>query len=127
MTPATFSSGLVPNPIPQQPCNPPPRDDWDHLFQPMFNEYFNPPTIVVFPVPVVVTPRAVDLADSTMSTLIDQDASSTNKVFLIKLKWIYKVKIKEFCGVLKNKARIVAQRFRQEEGTGFEESFALVA
>ncbi|GJX25107.1 retrovirus-related pol polyprotein from transposon TNT 1-94 [Tanacetum coccineum] len=32
MTPATFSSGLVPNPIPQQPCILPPRDDWDRLF-----------------------------------------------------------------------------------------------
>ncbi|GKB13217.1 retrovirus-related pol polyprotein from transposon TNT 1-94 [Tanacetum coccineum] len=30
MTPTTSSSGLVPNPIPQQPCIPPPRDDWDH-------------------------------------------------------------------------------------------------
>nr|GEV35311.1 integrase, catalytic region, zinc finger, CCHC-type, peptidase aspartic, catalytic [Tanacetum cinerariifolium] len=31
------------------------------------------------------------------------------------LKWIYKVKTDEFCGVLKNKARLVAQGFRQEE------------
>ncbi|GJY31105.1 retrovirus-related pol polyprotein from transposon TNT 1-94 [Tanacetum coccineum] len=46
MTLATSSSGLVPNPILQQPCIPPPRNDWDHLFQPMFDEYFNPPTIV---------------------------------------------------------------------------------
>ncbi|GJZ34643.1 retrovirus-related pol polyprotein from transposon TNT 1-94 [Tanacetum coccineum] len=30
MTPATSSSGLIPNPIPQQPCIPPPTDDWDH-------------------------------------------------------------------------------------------------
>ncbi|GKA00158.1 retrovirus-related pol polyprotein from transposon TNT 1-94, partial [Tanacetum coccineum] len=52
MTPTTSSSGLVPNPIPQEPCIPQPRDDWDHLFQPMFDEYFNPPTIVVSPVPV---------------------------------------------------------------------------
>ncbi|GKF88884.1 hypothetical protein Tco_0262847, partial [Tanacetum coccineum] len=43
MTPATSSSGLIPNPIPQQLFNPPTRNDWDHLFQPMFNEYFNPP------------------------------------------------------------------------------------
>ncbi|GJX12924.1 retrovirus-related pol polyprotein from transposon TNT 1-94 [Tanacetum coccineum] len=78
MTPATSSSGLVSNPIPQQPCNPPPRDDWDRLFQPMFDEYFNPPTIVVSPVPVVAAPRAVDLADSPMSTSIDQDAPSTS-------------------------------------------------
>ncbi|GJZ93463.1 retrovirus-related pol polyprotein from transposon TNT 1-94 [Tanacetum coccineum] len=46
---------------------------------------------------------------------------------LIKLKWIYKVKTDEFCGVPKNKARLVAQGFRQEEGIDFEESFAPVA
>ncbi|GJZ94284.1 retrovirus-related pol polyprotein from transposon TNT 1-94 [Tanacetum coccineum] len=78
MTPATSSSGLVPNPIPQQPCIPPPRDDWDRLFQPMFDEYFNPPTIAVSPVPVAAAPRAVDLADSPVSTSIDQDAPSTS-------------------------------------------------
>ncbi|GJZ00187.1 retrovirus-related pol polyprotein from transposon TNT 1-94 [Tanacetum coccineum] len=78
MTPTTSSSGLVTNPIPQQPCNPPPRDDWDRLFQPMFDEYFNPPTIVVSPVPVAAAPRAVDLADSPVSTSIDQDAPSTS-------------------------------------------------
>ncbi|GKA25273.1 retrovirus-related pol polyprotein from transposon TNT 1-94 [Tanacetum coccineum] len=265
MTPATTSSGLVPNPIPQQPCNPPNRDDWDRLFQPMFDEYFNPPTIVVSPVPVAAAPRAVDTTESPVSTSIDLDAPSTSipstqeqehsliisqgfeespktphfhddplheslhedstshgsssnvrpshtpfehlgrwtkdhpianvigdpsrsvstrkqletdamwcyfdafltsvepknfkqamtepswidamqeeiheferlqvwelvpcpdKVMLIKLKWIYKVKTDEFGGVLKNKARLVAQGFRQEEGIDFEESFAPVA
>ncbi|GJV42595.1 retrovirus-related pol polyprotein from transposon TNT 1-94 [Tanacetum coccineum] len=39
-----------------------------------------------------------------------------DNVFLIKLKWIYKVKTDESGGVLKNKARLVAQGFRQEEG-----------
>nr|GEX97549.1 retrovirus-related Pol polyprotein from transposon TNT 1-94 [Tanacetum cinerariifolium] len=68
MTPATSSLGLVTNPIPQQPCNPPPRDDWDRLFKPMFDEYFNPLTIVVSPVLVAAAPRAVDLADSLAST-----------------------------------------------------------
>nr|GEU56424.1 retrovirus-related Pol polyprotein from transposon TNT 1-94 [Tanacetum cinerariifolium] len=53
--------------------------------------------------------------------------SCANKVFLIKLKWICKVKIDEFDGVLKNKARLVAYGFRQEEGIDFEESFAPVA
>ncbi|GJV30446.1 retrovirus-related pol polyprotein from transposon TNT 1-94 [Tanacetum coccineum] len=136
----------------------------------MFDEYFNPPTIVVSPVPVADAPRAIDLADSPVSTSIDQNAPSTNslpqgssynvrpihtpfeslgrwtkdhpianidgmqeeiyecerlevwelvpcpdKVMLIKLKWIYKVKTDEFGGVLKNKARLVAQGFRQEE------------
>ncbi|GKE33466.1 retrovirus-related pol polyprotein from transposon TNT 1-94, partial [Tanacetum coccineum] len=263
MTPTTSSSGLVTIPIPQQPCNPLPRDDWDRLFQPMFDEYFNPLTIVVSPVPIVAAPRTVDLADSPVSMSIDQDAPSTSipssqeqehspiispgfeespktphfhddplheslyedstsqgssnvrpihtpfkllgkwtkdypianviedpsrsvstrkqlqtdamwcyfdafltlvkpknfkqamtkpswidamqeeiheferlkvwksvpcpdKVMLIKLKWIYKVKTDEFGGVLKNKARLVAQGFKQEEGINFEESFTQV-
>ncbi|GJR95139.1 retrovirus-related pol polyprotein from transposon TNT 1-94 [Tanacetum coccineum] len=48
-------------------------------------------------------------------------------MFLIKLKWIYKVKTDEFGGVLKNKAKLVAQGFRQEKGINLEESFAPVA
>ncbi|GJS09411.1 retrovirus-related pol polyprotein from transposon TNT 1-94 [Tanacetum coccineum] len=52
--------------------------DWDRLFQPMFDEYFNPPTIAISPVPVATAPRAIDLADSPVSTSIDQDAPSTS-------------------------------------------------
>ncbi|GJY74324.1 hypothetical protein Tco_0478755 [Tanacetum coccineum] len=44
----------------------------------MFDEYFNPLTIAVSPVLVAATPRAVDLADSLVSTSIDQDAPSTS-------------------------------------------------
>nr|GEU52461.1 retrovirus-related Pol polyprotein from transposon TNT 1-94 [Tanacetum cinerariifolium] len=69
--------GLVPNLVSQQLCIPSNRDDWDHLFQPMFDEYFNPLTFDVSPVPVVAAPRAVDLANSLVSMLIDQDAPST--------------------------------------------------
>ncbi|GJU60464.1 hypothetical protein Tco_1238230 [Tanacetum coccineum] len=71
MTPATSSSRLVPNPVSQQPCIPPPRDDWDRLFQPMFHEYFTPPSIDVSPVQEATTPRAMVLADSPVSTPID--------------------------------------------------------
>nr|GEX26218.1 Gag-Pol polyprotein [Tanacetum cinerariifolium] len=77
MTPATSSSGLITNHIPQQLCHPPKRDDWDRLLQPMFHEYFNPPTIVVSPVSIPPEPRTVDIADSQVSTSIDQDAPST--------------------------------------------------
>ncbi|GJR24027.1 retrovirus-related pol polyprotein from transposon TNT 1-94 [Tanacetum coccineum] len=168
--------GLVSNPVSQRPCIPPKRDDWDHLFQPMFDEYFNPPSIVVTPIQEAAAPKAVVLTDSLVSTSIDQDVPSTqkqelspnisqaitkelqpamtepswidaiqeeihefqrlevwelvscpDKVLLIKLKWIYKVKMDKFGGVLKNKARLVAQGFRQEEGIDFEESFAPVA
>nr|GEV28782.1 retrovirus-related Pol polyprotein from transposon TNT 1-94 [Tanacetum cinerariifolium] len=78
MTPATSSSGLVPNTIFQQPCIPPNRDDWNHLFKPIFDEYFNPPSIAVSPVPVAAAPIAADLADSAVSTSIDQDSPSTS-------------------------------------------------
>ncbi|GJR09371.1 retrovirus-related pol polyprotein from transposon TNT 1-94 [Tanacetum coccineum] len=257
--------GLVPKIIPQQPCNPQKRDDWDTLFQSLFDEYFIPPTIVVFTVPVAASPRAVEIANSPVSTSIDQDAPSSSiqstqdqehslnisqgveespktplfhddplhtflhedstsqgsssnvrashtlfeptgrwtkdhpianmigdpsrsvstrkqlktdamwcyfdafltsaepknfkqemnepswiyamqgeiheferlqvwelvpcpdKAMLIKLKWIYKVKTNEFGRVLKNKARLVAQGFMQEEGINFKESFVPVA
>ncbi|GJU86837.1 retrovirus-related pol polyprotein from transposon TNT 1-94 [Tanacetum coccineum] len=42
----------------------------------MFDEYFNPPTIVVSPVPVAVAPRAVNTTKSQVSTSIDLDAPS---------------------------------------------------
>nr|GEU29914.1 integrase, catalytic region, zinc finger, CCHC-type, peptidase aspartic, catalytic [Tanacetum cinerariifolium] len=46
---------------------------------------------------------------------------------IIALKWIYKVKLDEYGDVQKNKARLVANGYRQEGGTDFEESFAPVA
>nr|GFA70491.1 hypothetical protein [Tanacetum cinerariifolium] len=197
MTHATPITGLVSNPGSQQPCIPPNKDVWDRLLQPMFDEYFNPPTIVVSLVQEATAPRAEVSADSPVSISISQDAPSTtnvigdpsrsvftrkqleinaiwcyfnafpssiepknfkqamtepswidamqeeiheferlkvwklvpcpDNVFLIKLKWIYKIKKDESGGVLKNKARLVAQGFRQEDGIDFEESFALVA
>ncbi|GKE76147.1 hypothetical protein Tco_1542267 [Tanacetum coccineum] len=42
----------------------------------MFDKYFNPPIIAVSLVPVTAVPRAIDLADSPVSTSIDQDAPS---------------------------------------------------
>nr|GFB53292.1 hypothetical protein [Tanacetum cinerariifolium] len=50
-----------------------------------------------------------------------------NQVMVITLKWIYKVKLDKLGGILKNKARLVARGYRQEERIDFEESFALVA
>ncbi|GJS19374.1 retrovirus-related pol polyprotein from transposon TNT 1-94 [Tanacetum coccineum] len=46
---------------------------------------------------------------------------------VITLKWIYKVKLDELGGILKNKARLVAHGYSQEKGIDFEESFDLVA
>ncbi|GKB36297.1 retrovirus-related pol polyprotein from transposon TNT 1-94, partial [Tanacetum coccineum] len=46
-----------------------PLDDWDTLFQPLFDEYFNPPIIAVSTVPLAAAPRAVEIADSLVSTI----------------------------------------------------------
>ncbi|GJW89421.1 retrovirus-related pol polyprotein from transposon TNT 1-94 [Tanacetum coccineum] len=54
-----------------------------------------------------------DTTGTPSSSTIDQDEPS--------------VKLDEFGGVLKNKARLVAKDFRQEEGIDFEESFTPVA
>ncbi|GJU55691.1 putative ribonuclease H-like domain-containing protein [Tanacetum coccineum] len=50
-----------------------------------------------------------------------------DKVMVITLKWIYKVKLDKLGGILKNKARLVARGYCQEEGIDFEEFFAPVA
>ncbi|GJT88216.1 retrovirus-related pol polyprotein from transposon TNT 1-94 [Tanacetum coccineum] len=113
---------------------------------PLLTTFLYPPSRnVVAPVPAVST-------GSPSSTNVDQDAPSPSnsqttpetqppiipndveednhdiyKVLVITLKWIYKVKLDELGGILKNKAQLVARGYRQEEGIHFEESFASVA
>ncbi|GJV79261.1 retrovirus-related pol polyprotein from transposon TNT 1-94 [Tanacetum coccineum] len=83
MTPATISSGLVPNPPPSTPFVPPLRIDWDILFQLMFDELLTPPPSVDYPAPKVVAPIHEVVAPvpavstgSPSSTNVDQDAPS---------------------------------------------------
>nr|GFA40901.1 retrovirus-related Pol polyprotein from transposon TNT 1-94 [Tanacetum cinerariifolium] len=213
---------------------PPLRNDWDLLFQPMFDELLNPPPSsvnqapkAIAPIVEVIPPVNADSTGSPSSTMVEQDAPSTSnsttptetqssiipqdvrddnldmevahmgsdplqldrpvstrlqlheqslfcyydafltsvepktykealtqscwieamqeelneferlevwelvprpdKVMVITLKWIYKVKLDELGGILKNKAHLVARGYRQEEGIDFEESFAPVA
>nr|GEU70119.1 hypothetical protein [Tanacetum cinerariifolium] len=172
MTPITISSGFVPNPVPSTLFVPPLRNDWNLLFQPLFDELLNPPPGVNEPVPKfiapiaeVIAPEPTESTSSPSSTTVDQDAPSAiepktykdaltqacciqvmqeelneferlevwelvlhpDKVMVITLKWIYKVKLDELGAILKNKARLVARGYRQEEGIDFEESFAPVA
>nr|GFD00732.1 integrase, catalytic region, zinc finger, CCHC-type, peptidase aspartic, catalytic [Tanacetum cinerariifolium] len=94
---------------------PPSRNDWDLLFQPLFDELLNPPPCVVNQAAEVIAPIAEELVPRP------------DKVMVITLKWIYKVKLDELGGILKNKAWLVARGYCQEEGTDFEESFAPVA
>ncbi|GJX65836.1 retrovirus-related pol polyprotein from transposon TNT 1-94 [Tanacetum coccineum] len=76
MTPATPSSGLVPNPPPSAPFVPPSRHEWDLVFQPVFDEFFSPSASVASPVPVEEAPAPVESIGSPSSTTVDQDAPS---------------------------------------------------
>nr|GEZ08129.1 hypothetical protein [Tanacetum cinerariifolium] len=250
MTPATISSGLVQKPSSSTPYVPPSRNDWNLLFQPMFDELLNPPPSVDAQAPEfialiadVIPPVPGESTGSPSSTSVDQDAPSPSKsqttpitqssvipqdvkedihdievahmrndplfgvpipedhpldniigqlsrpvstrlklhkqslfyyydsfltlvepktykdaltqscwieamqkelneferlevwklvprpdkVMVITLKWIYKVKLDELGWILKNKARLVARGYRQEEGIDFEEFFAPIA
>ncbi|GKE39587.1 retrovirus-related pol polyprotein from transposon TNT 1-94, partial [Tanacetum coccineum] len=46
---------------------------------------------------------------------------------IIGTKWIYRNKMDEYGIVIKNKARLVAQGYKQEEGINYDETFAPVA
>ncbi|GKG13788.1 putative ribonuclease H-like domain-containing protein, partial [Tanacetum coccineum] len=52
------------------------------------------------------------------------DLPSRNKA--IGTKWVFKNKRDERSIVMKNKARLVAQGYRQEEGIDYDEVFALI-
>nr|GEZ76034.1 integrase, catalytic region, zinc finger, CCHC-type, peptidase aspartic, catalytic [Tanacetum cinerariifolium] len=65
---------------------PPSRNDWDLLFQPMFDEFLNPPPsvdhqapIVIAPIVEVIPPVQADSTGSPSSTMVDQDAPSPSK------------------------------------------------
>nr|GFC73935.1 hypothetical protein [Tanacetum cinerariifolium] len=45
LTPGQISSGLVPNPVLVTPYVPPTNKDLEILFQPMFDEYLEPPRV----------------------------------------------------------------------------------
>nr|GEY91726.1 integrase, catalytic region, zinc finger, CCHC-type, peptidase aspartic, catalytic [Tanacetum cinerariifolium] len=95
LTHGQISSGLVPNMVPATPSAPPTNKELEILFQPMFDEYLEPPR----------AERPVSPAQAKPAP-------------------IYKVKLDEYGDVLKNKACLVAKGYRQEEGIDFEESFA---
>nr|GEY20417.1 hypothetical protein [Tanacetum cinerariifolium] len=74
--PGQISSRLIPNLVPAAPYVPPTNKELEILFQPMFDEYVEPPCVErpISPAPAV--PVSVDSAGTPLSTSIDQDASS---------------------------------------------------
>ncbi|GJT72657.1 retrovirus-related pol polyprotein from transposon TNT 1-94 [Tanacetum coccineum] len=73
-----LSSRLMQNIPSPTPYVPPIKNDWETLFQPMFNEYLNPPPCVDPQVPAVIAPEPAVSTDTPSSTTIDQDAPSTS-------------------------------------------------
>ncbi|GJY86798.1 retrovirus-related pol polyprotein from transposon TNT 1-94 [Tanacetum coccineum] len=162
-----ISSGLIPNPAPAIPYVPPPTNELETLFQPMFDEYFkNPPAARPVPptpaaqVPVNQTSPSISISVNLDAPLESYSPSSTDhqsssvhigvaaehsvevnpfdpadpepfvNVFAPEPSSeasSSRVKLDEYGDVLKNKVRVVAKGFRQEEGLDFEESFAPVA
>ncbi|GJS02153.1 retrovirus-related pol polyprotein from transposon TNT 1-94 [Tanacetum coccineum] len=147
-TPAIISSGLVPNPPPLTPFVPPSRTP--EVIAPITKVVAPEPTVstsspssttVDQDAPSPIKPKTYKDA-LTQSCWIEAMQEKLNefeclevweliphpdKVMVITLKLIYKVKLDELGGILKNKACLVARGYRQEEEIDFEESFALVA
>nr|GEY32600.1 transposon Ty3-G Gag-Pol polyprotein [Tanacetum cinerariifolium] len=100
MTPATINSGLVQKPSSSTPYVSPLKNDWDLLFQPMFDELLNPPPSVDPQAPEVIAPIAdiiplvqAESIGSPSSTTVDLDAPSpmepkTYKDALTQSCWI---------------------------------------
>nr|GEW43321.1 retrovirus-related Pol polyprotein from transposon TNT 1-94 [Tanacetum cinerariifolium] len=76
LTPGQISSGLVPNSVPAAPYVPPINKDLEILFQPMFDEYLEPPCIERPISPALTVQVPVNSADTPSSTTIYQDAPS---------------------------------------------------
>ncbi|GJV38641.1 retrovirus-related pol polyprotein from transposon TNT 1-94 [Tanacetum coccineum] len=76
LTSGQISSEHVPNSVPTAPYVPPINKELELLFQPMFDEYLEPPRVErpVSPAPAV--PVLVNSASAPSSTTIDQDAPS---------------------------------------------------
>nr|GFA41130.1 hypothetical protein [Tanacetum cinerariifolium] len=86
MTPATISSRLVPKSTSSTPFVPPLRNDWDLLFQSLFDKLLTPPPSIDPSAPAVIAPIAEVIAlkpaksiGSPSSTTVDQDAPSPSK------------------------------------------------
>ncbi|GJY97164.1 retrovirus-related pol polyprotein from transposon TNT 1-94, partial [Tanacetum coccineum] len=178
LIPGTISLGLVPNFPSSTLYVPPTKNNWEIMFQPMFDEYLNPSLSVDVQVPAVIAPEPAVSTSTPSSMIIDQDSPSTStsqnlvlenpllrpvstqqqlqdeallcyfdaflsfvepksyKDVLTESCWIeamqeelneferLEVKLDELGSVLKNKARLVARGYHQEEDIDFEESFA---
>nr|GEY13936.1 retrovirus-related Pol polyprotein from transposon TNT 1-94 [Tanacetum cinerariifolium] len=76
LTLGPISFGLVPNPAPAIPYVPPTKKELEILFQPMFDEYFKPPSVDQQVPPTPTVHILVNLPCPSVSISVDQDAPS---------------------------------------------------
>ncbi|GKF67978.1 hypothetical protein Tco_0197657 [Tanacetum coccineum] len=81
LKPRQISSGLVPNLVPAAPYVPPKNKELKILFQPMFDEFIEPPRVERPVSPSLSVPVLVNSASTPSSTTIDKDAPSPNNPF----------------------------------------------
>nr|GEY28528.1 copia protein [Tanacetum cinerariifolium] len=128
---------------------------FDELLNPLPSVVNQAPEVIA-PTTKVIPPIHADLTGSPSSRMVDQDAPFTSKSHItteiqssiipqdvgddnLDIEAAHmrndsffglpfpEVKLDELGGISKNKARLVARGYRQEEGIDFEESFAPVA
>ncbi|GKF15513.1 hypothetical protein Tco_0056975 [Tanacetum coccineum] len=78
LMPGPINFGLVPNLTPAAPYVPPTYKEIEILFQPMFDEYFKPPTIDHLVPPVPASQVLVSPSGPSVSISVDQDAPLGN-------------------------------------------------
>ncbi|GJX16209.1 retrovirus-related pol polyprotein from transposon TNT 1-94 [Tanacetum coccineum] len=76
LMPGRISLGLVPNLVPATPSVPPTNKELKILFQPMFDDYLEPPRVERTVSPASAVPVPINSAGTPSSTTIDQDAPS---------------------------------------------------
>ncbi|GKF23527.1 hypothetical protein Tco_0075849 [Tanacetum coccineum] len=78
LMPGQISSRLVPNPVLAAPYVPSTNKELEILFQPVFDEYLEPPHVKRHVSPALAIPIPVNSAGTPSSTTIDQDAPSAS-------------------------------------------------
>ncbi|GJX74070.1 retrovirus-related pol polyprotein from transposon TNT 1-94 [Tanacetum coccineum] len=133
MTPRTISSGLVPNPPSPTPTSQTSQEPQSLVIPSGVEEQFHDIKVAhldndpFFGVPIL----ELNFEEPSSRDVIPTNVHSVNQPPEHLSKWtkyhsLDNVSIDELGGVLKNKARLVARGYSQEEGIKFKESFAPV-
>ncbi|GJS39101.1 retrovirus-related pol polyprotein from transposon TNT 1-94 [Tanacetum coccineum] len=125
LTPGQISSGLVPNLVPAAPYVPPTNKELEILFQPMFDEYLEPPRVERPVSPALAVSVPVNSSSTPLSTTIDQDAPFPTDTTLMENNPFAHVDNHPFINVFASEPSSEASSSEDlKEGIDFEESFA---